>query len=258
MNAKPAQARHARPYGWTPSLPDFRDHKFKVTKAVPLPAVVDLRPKCPPVYDQGQLGSCTANAAAGAFDFDRIRQGEAQVTPSRLFIYYNERAIDGDIKQDAGSQLRTAAKTLNKDGVCNATLWPYVVTKFAKKPTPNCYNQAAKLKSVAYQSLDSTNLMQLQQCLAQGTPFILGFTVYESFESDAVAKTGVVPLPKKTEKVLGGHAVMCVGYQLAKKRFIVRNSWGADWGDAGYCYMPFDYLTNPDLASDFWQITSVA
>lgn len=254
---KPAQAAHARPYGWRPSLPDVRDHKFKVTRAVRLPAVVDLRPKCPPVYDQGNLGSCTANAAAAAFDFDRMKQGETLVQPSRLFIYYNERVIDGDVSQDAGSELRTVAKTLNKNGVCNETLWPYVISKFAKKPQPNCYAQAAKLKSVSYQALDSTNLTMLRQSLAQGLPFIMGFTVYESFESDAVARTGVVPLPKKTEKVLGGHAVMCVGYEHAHKRFIVRNSWGPDWGVGGYCYMPYDYLTNADLATDFWQIASV-
>lgn len=258
MAAKQPHAAFARPYGWKPSPPDIRDHKFKVARAVRLPDAVDLRPHCPPVYDQGQLGSCTANAACAAFEFDAAKQGQPDARTSRLFVYYNERVLDGDVATDAGSELRTAAKTLNKDGVCSEASWPYAESKFRKKPAAACYAEGKKRRSVSYQSLDSTSITQLRQCLAQGWPFMLGFTVYDSFESDAVARTGVVPLPKKTEKVLGGHAVLCVGYQHSKKRLIVRNSWGVDWGDGGYCYFPYAYLTNPDLATDFWQVTTVA
>lgn len=247
-----------RKYTWRPSLPDIRDHLY--SRAVPvesLPAKADLRPGCPAVYDQGQLGSCTANAAAGAFEFDLKRQGLTDFEPSRLFIYYNERVIDGDVKTDAGSQLRTAAKTLNKDGVCAEAAWPYIVSKFAKKPGASCYTKAKKNVSTSYQALDNTNLTQLKTCLASGSPFILGFTVYASFESDAVAQTGNVPMPAPHESVLGGHAVMCVGYDDSKQVFIVRNSWGSGWGDGGYCYMPYAYLTNSRLASDFWKIAAV-
>ncbi|VTU36295.1 C1 family peptidase [Variovorax sp. PBL-E5] len=249
---------HQHSYGWKPSLPDFRDHRFKVTARIALPPSVDLRPGCPPVYDQGQLGSCTANAAAAAFEFDLKRQGLTDFEPSRLFIYYNERVLDGDVGQDAGSELRTAAKTLNKSGVCDEKSWPYDIAKFKTKPKASCYTAAKKHVSTSYQALDNTNVTELRTCLASGSPFILGFTVYESFESDKVATTGVVPMPLKKEKVLGGHAVMCVGYQESKKRFIVRNSWGVNWGVQGYCYFPYAYLTNTGLATDFWQITTVS
>lgn len=246
-----------RTYGWKPELPDMRDHMVAFRRrAAALPTRVDLRPNCPPVYDQGSIGSCTANAAAAAFQFDQMKQGVSEFTPSRLFIYYNERVLDGDVRQDAGSQLRTAAKTLNKTGVCPETLWPYIVSKFTRKPVIKAY-RAAK-KSVSYASLNNARITDLKSSLADGIPFIFGFTVYESFESDVVAQTGMVPMPTLQEGVLGGHAVMCVGYDDTKKCFIVRNSWGPDWGDKGYCYMPYAYLTNSNLATDFWQIITVA
>jgi C1A family cysteine protease len=247
-------------FGWRPSPPDIRDHPFTMPRRISfLPARVDLRVECPAVYDQGNLGSCTANAAAFAYEFDLKRQRLADFTPSRLFVYYNERVIDGSVSSDSGSYLRTAAKTLNKQGVCDEKAWPYLVSKFARKPTParKTYTPAKRHVSTSYQALDNTQVDQLRACLASGSPFIFGFTVYESFESAAVAKTGVVPMPSKTEKVLGGHAVACVGYDDAQRLFCVRNSWGADWGAGGYCFMPYDYLTNQKLATDFWQITAV-
>lgn len=246
-------------YGWKPQLPDFRDHQFKLTSPITnLPSLVDLRPHCPPVYDQGQLGSCTANAAAGAYEFDLLRQGLTDFTPSRLFIYYNERKLDGDIRQDAGSQLRTAAKTLNQTGVCDEKLWPYIEKKFKNKPTKKCFTAAVAHKTVSYQAIDNTNINLIKQCLASGSPIIFGFSVYESFESEQVAKTGLMPMPLRSEQLLGGHACMIVGYDDSKSYAIARNNWGADWGDKGYFYVPYQFLTNSNLASDFWQITSVS
>jgi C1A family cysteine protease len=246
-------------YGWSPSVPDFRDQKFAIARVGALPPSVDLRAGCPEVWDQGQLGSCTAHAAAAAYAFEAKRQGLPALKPSRLFIYYNERTLDGDVSADAGSYLRTAAKALNKFGVCDEAAWPYVESKFARKPTPatKTFKPALKHTAVSYAALDNTKLADLKATLALGLPFMLGFSVYESFESDEVAKAGIVPMPAKSESQLGGHAVLAVGYDDARQTFTVRNSWSSGWGDGGYFHIPYAYLTNPKLASDFWVIKIV-
>lgn len=246
-------------YGWLPDLPDHRDFLYAAPVAIAgaLPSSVDLRPQCPPVYDQGQLGSCTANAITGALQFERMKQQLAQIfTPSRLFIYYNERVIEHTVASDSGAQIRDGIKSVGKQGDCPETEWPYVIAKFKTQPPKNCYADALKYKIVSYQRLTPI-LSQLKGCLASGYPFVFGFTVYESFESAQVAKTGHAALPKTGEAAVGGHAVMCAGYDDAKQRFIVRNSWGANWGLKGYFTLPYPYLLSPNLASDFWTIRLV-
>jgi C1A family cysteine protease len=243
-------------YGWQRDLPDHRDHLFASAPITPLPAAVDLRPQCPPVYDQGQLGSCTANAIAGALQFDRLKQKIADFTPSRLFIYYNERVIEHTVNTDSGAQIRDGIKCVGTQGDCPETEWPYVITKFKTKPPAKCYADAVQYKAVTYQRVTQT-LGQLKGCLAAGFPFVFGFTVYESFESAAVAKSGHASLPKSGEQVVGGHAVVGVGYDDAKQWFIVRNSWGAGWGMKGYFTLPYAYVTDANLASDFWTIRVV-
>jgi C1A family cysteine protease len=246
-------------YGWVPDLPDQRDHLFAAAPEIlsALPASVDLRPDCPEVYDQGQLGSCTANALAGAFEFDQMKQKLAAFTPSRLYVYYNERVIEGTAASDSGAQIRDGIKTVAKQGACHETLWPYDVSKFADQPPPDCYADGGNNRSIRYQRLVAL-APQLKGCLAGGSPFIFGFTVYESFESPEVAKSGHAPMPASSEQVLGGHAVMAVGYDDSNNWWLVRNSWGPNWGMAGYFTMPYAYLTSPGLASDFWTIQSVA
>jgi C1A family cysteine protease len=169
-----------------------------------------------------------------------------------LFIYYNERAIEHDISADNGAQLRDGIKTLARQGVCPEPQWPYDIRRFANKPTPACYRSARQHVISSYQRLATVD--QMRACLADGYPFVFGFTVYESFESSTVAKTGVLNMPKPKEKVLGGHAVCAVGYDDGAKRFIVRNSWGTGWGMKGYFTMPYDYLGNRNLSDDFWTI----
>ena len=246
-------------YGWLPDLPDERDHFYAAPVAAPavLPASVDLRPQCPPVYDQGQLGSCTANAIAGAIKFDRLKQQLAQVfVPSRLFIYYNERATEHTIDSDSGAQIRDGIKSVAKLGDCPETEWPYTIARFKTKPSPECYADALRYRVVSYQRLTPV-LSQLKGCLASGYPFVFGFTVYESFESPQVARSGHASLPGSGERAIGGHAVVGVGYQDAKQWFIVRNSWGSGWGLKGYFTLPYAYLTDENLASDFWTIRVV-
>jgi len=241
-------------YGYIPDLPDHRDFMFSaVYRAIPkLPVSVDLRATCSPVEDQKALGSCTANALVGALEFLEKKDGVPFTDLSRLFVYYNERVIEHTVTSDAGAMLRDGIKTLAKQGVCSEKKWPYTISKFKSKPTKTCYTEAATHVITSYQRIQTFD--DMRSCLAAGYPFIFGFTVYDSFESTQVAKTGIVPMPAPGESVLGGHAVVAVGYNDSSKRFLVRNSWGTSWGQKGYFTMPYDYLTNPQLASDMWTI----
>jgi len=227
---------------------------YGVVRRIPrkLPSTADLRPLCSPVENQLDIGSCTGNALVGAVEFLERKDGVPFEDMSRLFVYYNEWAMEHTVNSDSGAMIRDGIKTLVKRGVCSEKLWPYVKTNLFKKPTPACYRQASKHQVVSYQRIET--LDEMQTCLADGFPFVFGFTVYESFESEQVAKTGILNLPAKSEKEMGGHAVMCVGYNNAQKRFIVRNSWGTDWGMAGYFTMPYDYLSNRNLSDDLWTI----
>lgn len=251
--------RRIKRFGWIPDLPDARDYMYAAPQPTlqALPARVDLRSACPPVLDQGTLGSCTANAIASAHRFDQMKQAPAAVfAPSRLFIYYNERVIEHSVSADSGAMLRDGIKSIARQGVCAEPQWPYVITKFAAKPPAPCYAAALDHQAVSYQRL-LQNLTQMKGCLASGYPFVLGFTVYESFESPDVAASGVVPLPDLREAVVGGHAVMAVGYDDPKQRFTIMNSWGVRWGARGFCTMPYAYLADSDLAADFWTVRLV-
>ena len=169
--------------------------------------IVDLRNKCPDIYNQGNLGSCTANALAFLFEFDEIlKNKENEFKPSRLFIYYNERKMENTINSDAGASIRDGIKTIHKIGVCNEKLWEYDIDKFKDKPPTLCYTQAKKYKSIKYYKLEQ-NINNLKHCLQEGYPFSVGISIYESFESKESAETGIIKMPEKNEKLLGGHAL---------------------------------------------------
>jgi C1A family cysteine protease len=241
-------------YGWIPDVKDHRDIRYqRKLVAQKLPASIDLTADMPTVYDQEELGSCTANAIAGAFEYLLPKEGKEDFTPSRLFIYYNEREKEGTVNEDSGAQIRDGIKVCTKLGVCKETTWPYIIQQFAVRPSDGCYTEALDHQVLKYERL-SNDLADIKHCLASGYPVVFGFTVYENFESAQVAKDGMMPMPGENDQVLGGHAVLAVGYDDATKRFKVRNSWGTSWGDKGYFYMPYDYLTNSDLAQDFWAI----
>jgi C1A family cysteine protease len=245
-----------RCYGWLPDVPDHRDHLYATlgTQIAKLPVKTDLRPHCPPVYNQGELGSCTANAIGGAMQFERHKQKlKPEFIPSRLFIYYNERVMENSVNSDAGAQIRDGIKSIASQGDCPELEWPYEIAKFTCKPAPNCYRDAIKYKALQYQRVPQI-LNQMKGCLASGYPFVFGFSVYTEFENATAAKSGEINMPGPRERLLGGHAVVAVGYDDSSQRFIVRNSWGNDWGINGYFTLPYSYLTDPDLADDFWTI----
>lgn len=250
--------RLASRYGWKPDLPDQRDFQYTAPEPVlnSLSQKVDLTAQCPPVYDQGQLGSCTANSIGAAFEFELLKQKLTDFMPSRLFIYYNERVIENTINTDSGAQIRDGIKSVAKQGVCSEESWPYIISEFAVKPYQACYKEALQNTATSYHRV-ARNLNDMKACLTDGYPFVIGFTVYSSFESQQVAQTGVLNMPAKDETMIGGHAVLVVGFDDSSSRFIVRNSWGPDWGQKGYFTMPYEYLMDANLSDDFWTIRMV-
>lgn len=251
------KTRNRRKYSWIPDLPDKRDFVYAPGfQAAHLPPVVDLRPQCPPIYDQGPIGSCTGNSGEAMNRFIHRKLTGIDFEGSRLFVYYNGRVAEGDPDDDSGAMLRDVIKAMVKVGVCPEALWPYDVQKVTTLPPQRCYQEALKHQAVKYNRIRNS-LHDMKACLARGNLFVFGFSVYESFESDEVARTGNVPLPGNDEQLLGGHAVVAVGYRDDHRQFIVRNSWGREFGDRGYCYFPYDYLLNQDLSDDFWTIGTV-
>ena len=243
-------------YGWLPQLPDHRDLPMLVSREE-TPAAVDLRPLFPPVWDQGTLGSCTGHACAAAIAYARTSEDLSVVMPSRLMLYYDARRIEGTTGADCGAQIRDVIKGAGSFGVCPEELWPYDPTKCLVAPTQAAYDAGTKDRALGYHSVPQ-DLSALRSVIAGGDPIVFGFSVYEGFESDEVARTGKLQLPTRKEALVGGHAVIAVGYDNDTRCFTVRNSWGGQWGDAGYFYMPYDYITDEDLASDFWTIALVS
>jgi len=244
-------------FGWIRDLPDIRDLKLSLPSRMTLPESVDLRKSCPEVYNQGEIGSCTANGIAFALQFDMMKQKKPHVfIPSRLFIYYNERVMEGTVRVDTGASIRNGVKSVYKQGACPENIWPYDQKKFRTKPPKMAYKAALLNQAVEYRHVAQT-LYQLKACLASGFPFVFGIMVYESFDSNTVARSGIVYMPSMNEHALGGHCITAVGYDDKDSRFICRNSWGPNWGKKGYFTIPYNYVLENQLASDFWVITEV-
>lgn len=225
--------------------------KFKTFKTEHLPSLVDLRPNMPPVMDQGDVGSCTACAVSAAFQFC-----DPSWSGSVLFLYYNTRLLDNATEFDNGSTLSQSVNAAHLYGLCSSGRWPYNTSLWRNQPNVECYVEGLKHQTLSYSHVDQSEA-QMKGCLASGFPFVIGFYVYESFESPSVEASGNVPMPQAGERVLGGHAIVVVGYDDTRQVWICRNSWGPNWGDAGYFYMPYAYLDSENLATDVWRISSV-
>lgn len=261
MPAKKQPIKKTIRYGWKRDLPDKRDFLYESPKPA-ISSSVDLSPQMAAPYDQGNLGSCTAQAMAAIYQFTFRENKRKNFMPSRLKIYYDERVLEGTVKYDAGAMLRTGMKVLAKHGVCVENLWTYDDSagrnaKFLKRPVNRCYVQSRKHKALKYCRVGQ-NEQALCGALAANDPVVFGFAVYESFVSDAVSNTGIVPMPDfRNESMLGGHAVVLAGYDSGKRVFLVRNSWGIGWGSRGYFTMPFEYVLDPWLSADFWALKVV-
>jgi len=248
-------AKHG--YGYVPDEQDERDFVYKAVRpdTAPLPPQIDLRHLCSPVRDQGQLGCCTGFAiAAGLREFMMIKLGTPITPMSPLFVYYEERKLEHTLEQDAGAQPRDGLKVLAKTGCSPEADDPYDVALFTNRPSAQALKDASQFKIAAYHRLNSLN--DMLACLAGGNGIVMGFKVFESFESNAVAQTGDMAMPADGESTVGGHAVFVAGYKSDPGTpgggcLIVKNSWGTSWGESGYFYMPYAYV-RPDWVSDAW------
>jgi C1A family cysteine protease len=257
--------RKNKGFGWIPDRPDARNLLFSAPLEILLdmPTEVDLRPQCPPIYDQGKLNCCTGNVIAAAIEFDLIKQNLQDFIPSRLFIYYNERDLEGTVTSDAGAMISDGFRSINQKGVCPETEWTYdddtssINSKYRQIPSQQCYTDALNTKAISYSQIIQ-NLNQMKGCLASGYPFVFGFAVYQSF-IDAWHKDAIIPMPLPRERPYPWHAALAVGFDDSQCRFICRNSWGThDTGMDGYFTMPYAYLSEESLAKDFWTVKLVS
>lgn len=244
--------------GWVPALPDIRDHQFapKLSWWKPLPDKIDLRGRLPAVWNQGSIGSCVAHGVAIChIAAQRVQDASAEIMPSRLALYYEARALSGWVSVDSGCYISSALKTVANKGVADEKKYPYLVSKFKLKPPVSVAKDAMLHQAVAYERVDNTNVKAIQAALVEGLPVVFGSTLYEnSYELDA---NYVMPMPDLSRKVVGGHAMAIVGYNKQKQLFLVRNSWGKEWGDNGHHWMPEAYITNKNLTDDCWIIKLV-
>lgn len=265
--------------GWIPDYPDFRDYTEKTNKikevialgrrTEKLPVSVDLRDWCSPAEDQGKLGSCTAHAGVGVIEYYERRSFGKHIDASRLFLYKVTRNLM-KMKGDTGAFLRTTMGAMVLFGVPPEEYWQYTDGDgFDQEPPAFCYAFAQSYQTVKYFRHDppgisgSALLGKLKTYLAKGHPAMFGFTVYSSIEQSE--KTGRIPFPSEKERIEGGHAVVSVGYDdrmKIKNKYanietegvlLIRNSWGKDWGEEGYGWLPYDFVLK-GLARDFWSV----
>jgi len=202
-----------------------------------------------PIFDQGNLGDCVANAFAYCINV----KTQNTVNISRLYTYANCRILQNtSLNQDCGTSILTACKSIKNYGAASESLYPYIISMFSNFPPLSIYQSAKYFKSFTY-TFVAQNITSIKNCLnTYNMPIIFGFMVYSSFMTNTVASTGNVPMPNiQTEKLEGGHCINIVGYNDETQMFTCANSWGTSWGNKGYCYIPYNYLLNPKLAFDF-------
>lgn len=251
---------HVHTYGWKRDLPSPFDpiHEHLSLAEAPILAESDMRPHWPKPYDQGALGSCTGNGLGGAVHYVLKKDGLVADSwlPARNFIYWNERSAEGTVSSDAGANIRDGVRVIQNKGVPDEKFWPYAVENFTQRPSSLAFKEALKHRTLSAGRVTQSH-PNLRACLSQGFNVVFGFSVFESFESDEVASTGIVPMPSSREELLGGHCAVLVGHNDARGRYIVRNSWGLDWGLKGYFEIPYAYIETDLLASDFWAVKVV-
>lgn len=246
-------------YGWKRDRFDSRDHRYSVPAYRNIPDRLDLREHgFPAILNQGDIGSCTAHALSNAHLYSQLHQpgGKGELI-SRLFLYYKERESDGDVSADNGSSIRTGINVLANIGAPYEADYPYDVTKFADKPDDSLLDKAKAHIVASYERIEQNEVAIKSALSVNERPIPFGIEIFSYFESDSAARNGVMHVPTSDEQYLGGHAVLLVGYDDSTRTYTVANSWGEDWGDKGFFYLPYDYVHSPKLADDFWCIKLV-
>lgn len=243
-------------FGGKRDVEDRRDHPYDAGTRHELPPHVDLRKSCGAVYDQLHVCSCSANALASLLVFVGNVEKRPIAAPSRLFLYYNARKLEGTLPKDGGATIRSGLKVAAKLGACSEELWPYELANVAHEPSPHCYEDAKQTRALKYLRI-AQNLDHLRACLAEGYAFIFGMQAYEQSFVQA-QHTGTLPMPGAGETLMGGHAVLAVGYDDRSKSITALNSLGSSWGKNGYFSIPYTFVADADLAYDFWTIRSVS
>ncbi|MBZ5613157.1 MAG: C1 family peptidase [Acidobacteriia bacterium] len=241
-----------RKFGALRDVHDVRDRMYRASpRAEPVPQHVDLRKWGGPIKDQGEEGSCTGHAFSSAREWIARKYEKTSPILSPQCLYADELIASGDFPKDDGAMPRTGCQVLTSLGCCEAALYPYVAGKITV-PTPAQAANALKYKTGAYHRIGS--LSDFLRCLADPTPWpvLVGFVVYESFMLQQVADTGIMPIPKPGEQQAGGHEVLCLGYDLPKQWALMQNSWGDDWGQRSYFWMPLGVVKAS--ASDLWMV----
>lgn len=221
-------------------LHDWRDRYYNFARVESPRDRVDLRPWASPVEDQLHLGSCVGQAVVGAYELLLNKTDRNKFTDlSRLFVYYNARLLDNSVNEDVGAYVRDGIKAINKYGVCSESTWPYLVEKFAQSPSIQSYEDAQLRLIKKYYRIDS--IKNIIDALNADCPVVTSMNVYDSFDDLEYSNSHILSMPRAGENLIGGHAVTFVGYDLSKKLFLARNSFGEDWGEDGYFWVTFDY-----------------
>jgi C1A family cysteine protease len=253
-------------FGWIPDIPDPRDRYLDINRLSNLKSYLlsetsaDLRTTnfMPDIYDQGQLGSCTSQAIVGAFMFDHLKQSGPAFKGSRLFVYYNERVVEDSVDTDSGASIRDGIKVTNTIGVAPEEDYPYVISHFTEKPSEKSFVDAQKHKNVLYERVN-ISVQDFKQVISKGFPVVFGFSVPKSFQSLNMKNTGIMSRRKLFEPIIGGHAVLACGFNDNMTAngetgyMLIRNSWGTDWGQSGYFWMPYSFITEQNC-DDAWII----
>lgn len=239
-------------YGWKKGSNKTKALLYSPAKHIlPLPSYVDLQPKCPFIYDQEDLRKCAGNTSSGLTQYLMRKHEYVDWMPSQLALYYWNRMQKGNTSENNDDSLQDAMNSLIKFGVPHESLWKYEPKNFTIKPEKAVWSDGY-WHSVKIGLSVEQNIETIKSCVAEGSPIIFGMMVYSYFESPEMKKNGILKMPTSNDKILGGHAVMAVGYDDHTKMIKIRNSWGGKWGKNGYFFMPYDYILNPYYCDDFW------